>query len=718
MMQTSLKPVFRLLSLGAFTGLATAAPAMELKPSGKGIVINGGNLGDFEFGYPSFSDGGKEIHPLVEACAEGSKASLKYEGGGTVEVVANPVGEVTLTFSGTPADVKSFSSTTLVDISFNRGGKWKAGDQSGDFPKEKPSKPQLFSGNASALSIINAQGDKLNIQAPDYTFTQLTDNREWNWPIFALKCFVPLTPGARSAKFKFGIEKSSGEAKLVDSFGQSTLEDWPGKLKSEDELKADLAKDEAYYASFKTPQLDPYGGFPGSGEAMGLKKTGFFHIDQKDGQSRLVDPAGNLFFHTGLCGFQPSDDYTYIQGRENIYTWLPKGDATFASAFRKDDPTAFSFYVANTIRKFGRPYDHDVFAARMIDRVRKLGFNSIGAFSAVPPTAAKQANFPYVLSLPLNEWESGIKTIPDAHEVWDPFDEPTRTGIAKALAEKLPARANDPLLIGYFIVNEPRYDELPKVIPSLNADHACKREFVGFLKAKYQEITAFNTAWKASAASFDELAAKGLAVSTPEAAADTKAFTGVFLEALLQLIQTHYRQHDPNHLLMGNRLQPVTIRDEQLCRISGKYVDVVSYNYYTHEVDKAELKQIHQWSGGKPMMLSEFFWSSPRDSGLSGGRQVHSQQERGLMYRNYVEQSASLGFVIGIEWFTLIDQASTGRWFSKYNGESANTGLFSAADRPWKPMVEEMAKTNNSLYDLLLGKRSAFAWEHAKARGE
>ncbi|WP_348246582.1 hypothetical protein, partial [Salmonella enterica] len=70
------------------------------------------------------------------------------------------------------------------------------------------------------------------------------------------------------------------------------------------------------------------------------------------------------------------------------------GDATFATAFRKDDPTAFSFHVANTIRKYGQPYDADVFAGRMIDRVRKFGFNSIGAFSAVP-AVAKAKNFPY-----------------------------------------------------------------------------------------------------------------------------------------------------------------------------------------------------------------------------------------------------------------------------------------------------------------------------------
>lgn len=704
-------------TIAVFAGITAAAAAVELKTGEKGIHINAGSLGGFELAYPSFSNGGKDVHPLVEARPAGANATLKYEGGATIEITTTPAGDITYTFSGVPADVKSFSSTMLIDISFGRGGKWKAGDKEGIFPREKASPAQFFSGNANSVSISNASGDHMDLRIPDYSFMQLTDNREWNWAIYAGRFFVNVNPGMKTARFKVEVTKGSGNTIVIDNFGQSTLEDWPGKVKSEDELKADVARDEAYYASLKTPEVDTFGGLPGSGQSLGLKKTGFFHIESKQGRTLLVDPEGNAFFHTGICGLQPSDDYTYIKGRENIYAWLPKGDPAFASAFRKDDPTAFSFYVANTIRKYGQPYDADVFAGRMIDRVRKFGFNSIGAFSAIP-AVAKAKNFPYVTTLPINPWDTGIKTVPGAHEVWDPFDEKTRSIIETTLAAKLPAKAEDPLLIGYFVVNEPRYDELPKVIPSLNGDQACKRAFVDFLKKKYKDVAAYNTAWKATAASFDELAGKGLAVSTDAAKADAKAFTGVFLEELFKLVETTFRKHDKNHLLIGYRLQPVTIKDQQLCGIMGRYVDVNSYNYYTHEVDKEQLRQIHQWTGGKPIMLSEFFWSSPRDSGLSGGRQVLSQQERGLIYRNYIEQSASLGFVVGIEWFTLIDQAATGRWFSKYSGESANTGIFSVADRPWKPMAEEMAKSNNDIYNVILGKRPPFAWEHTKARGE
>jgi hypothetical protein len=58
-----------------------------------------------------------------------------------------------------------------------------------------------------------------------------------------------------------------------------------------------------------------------------------------------------------------------------------------------------------------------------------------------------------------------------------------------------------------------------------------------------------------------------------------------------------------------------------------------------------------------------------------------------------------------------VDQAATGRWFSGFNGERANSGLFSVADRPWKPMLAEMMKSNYGIYDVWLNGKTPFAWE-------
>ncbi len=702
-----MKTLSVLAAIYCWVGLASAT---DLKPTGEGIEIAAGSLGRFTLGYPEFDP----PHKRIEVKATGAKAEVLYEGGAecSVEVDGN---EVQLTFQGVAIDVKSWKMAMLIDISFGKGGTWKISDSSGTFPSSKATPPQIASLHGTNFELKNAQGQSLSITAPEFSFQQLTDNREWNWAVYNWQFFVPHAPDRTTSKLRVTTDLSAS-AILIDPFGQSTKDQFPAKLKSLQELQVDLEADRAYYAGIHQPTFDRFGGLPESGAKLGLKQTGFFHVERKEGKWWLVDPDGNAFFHLGVCGFAPNDDYTYVKGREAIYEWLPKADGEFASAFRPGDGDAhFSFYLANAIRKFSAPYDYDAHASRMMERCRKWGFNSIGAFSPVPPSAHVKASFPYVAHLPINQWE-GLPRIPGAHEVWDPFDPATERKIAENLAKELPGRANDPLLIGWFIVNEPRFDELPRVIPALDGKHACKMRLVDSLRTRYQTIEAFRAAWQSQAASFESLLDSGLAVTTDAAKADVRVFVHHFLESYFAQLETHFRKHDPHHLLLGCRLQPVTIEDETLCRIMGQHLDVISYNYYTFGVDTAELRRYHDWSGQKPMMLSEFFWASPKDSGLIGGREVDSQQQRGLAYRNYVEQSASLGFVIGIEWFTLVDQATTGRWFSQYNGESYNTGLISVADRPWKEMLAEMMKTNHGIYELLLGEREPFRWNDARFR--
>ena len=61
------------------------------------------------------------------------------------------------------------------------------------------------------------------------------------------------------------------------------------------------------------------------------------------------------------------------------------------------------------------------------------------------------------------------------------------------------------MLIGYFIANEPIYENIPHIVPTLKGDFACKRKFVQMLSDKYKDIGAFNTAWKMQGVSFQAL---------------------------------------------------------------------------------------------------------------------------------------------------------------------------------------------------------------------
>ena len=159
-----------------------------------------------------------------------------------------------------------------------------------------------------------------------------------------------------------------------------------------------------------------------------------------------MDPEGNAFFHLGICGFGPSDDYTYFAGRERVYEWLPAREGEFASAFHPEsywNQLALSFHVVNTIRKTGKPYAPTDYTARMIERVRKWGFNSVGAFIGGDAGIRRRMNFPYVAHLPLSTWE-GFPDVPGVHGVFDPFSDNLREHCDKLFADRLPPGCRRP----------------------------------------------------------------------------------------------------------------------------------------------------------------------------------------------------------------------------------------------------------------------------------
>src|SRR5690606_8983552 len=125
-------------------------------------------------------------------------------------------------------------------------------------------------------------------------------------------------------------------------------------------------------------------------------------------------------------------------------------------------------------------------------------------------------------------------------------------------------------------------------------------------------------------------------------------------------------------------------------------------------LDRGFLGRIHDWSGGRPILLSEFYFTSLDASGLQGGHRMATQELRGKAYRHYVEAAADIDYVVGVQWFLNVDQATTGRFFQKFNGEANNTGLVNVADRPYKEFLAEVMKTNYDLWSVIIGEREPF----------
>ena len=675
-----------------------------------GVRVSVGEGGDYDIGFPKLErDGLKD--PRAEL-ADG-RVTLSYASGAkAVATLEN--GALKINYSGLPNGEIRMVTEMHIPFGFTQGGSWEVDGKKGVFPAEKAEKGKIFQGDTASFKLTHPTGMGFSISG-GRSFTELQDNREWGWNIFVWIRHGGLFPNDGNASFELKFSQSGAERPnvLVDRFGQWVKADFPTKVKNEQELKDDLQRDAEYYGSLKPPARDPFGGLPGSKEKYGLKATGFFHLEKIKGVDVLVTPAGNAFFQLGVCGIMPIDEYTLIENRESIYEEIPWDDPKFKSAFRDGHRVFPSFHLFNYIRKTGKAYEPAAYFADMVFRLRKWGFNSAGAWGGYVKGVNEEKQFPYVVEgLP----SAGLPGIPGIGGLWDPFAPGAAEKLDAAYAKSVAPRANDPLIMGWFFNNEPHIENLPKVLPGLDGKFAAKQKFVEILRAKYKTIAAFNTAWEAKFGSFDELANAQLQARTRVAGEDVEAFYRAFLNAYYGLINTNFRKYAPNHLLIGERLMPGTANSQTLIEEQGRVLDIISINYYTYAIDKEYLRRLHKWSGGRPMILSEFFYASDEQSLTSS--HVATDRERGFAYRNYVEQAASLGFIVGIEWFLIVDQATTGRFFQGFNGEAANTGFFNVADRPYKAMLENVMAANYGIYDVLLNGKTPYVFDDPRFTGK
>ena len=190
-------------------GAAAARPGLQFTDTG--VEVDAGSLGKFTLEYPVLLDATKEqpAHKLIEKKPARTSATLEYEGGSQVIVSAESDGKVTMKFPSLPANVKAIGVELKIPIEFGDGGSWKIGSSGGAFPKDKPSMPHLYQDHARSVQI-SKEGRSLTLETPEYSFLQLTDNREWNWSIYNFRAVVPAETVQNGIRFSFNLGGGTG----------------------------------------------------------------------------------------------------------------------------------------------------------------------------------------------------------------------------------------------------------------------------------------------------------------------------------------------------------------------------------------------------------------------------------------------------------------------------------------------------------------------------
>jgi hypothetical protein len=406
----------------------------------------------------------------------------------------------------------------------------------------------------------------------------------------------------------------------------------------------------AYQTPKELPQLSKYGGNTNFKE----EATGFFHVKKIGDRWWGIDPLG----------------YRYVNVALNSIT--AKGSEGTQKALKE---------------KYGTK---EKWMKETIGLLHEQGFNCAGSWSSHDDiikanlTGAKPMAYTINWNFMSSYGRKRGGTHQQAGHVGYPnnsifvFD-PEFEIFCDEHAKKLIKYKDDPNLFGHFSDNE-----MPFKFKALD-------NYLSLPDSDYGRIAAEN--W---------LKEKGI---TKEQIADEnrEEFMALVGEKYFSVVSRAIKKYDPNHMYIGARFYSSEKHHEQFMRVAGKYLDIVSNNYYNHWTPNS--KHMTEWAEwtGSPFIITEYY-TKGEDSGMGNisgaGWIVRTQEDRGLFYQNYNLALLESKNCVGWHYFKYIDNDPTAKGVDPSNVD-ANKGIVSNRYVPWTPMLEKMKEMNTQVYNLV-----------------
>jgi len=348
--------------------------------------------------------------------------------------------------------------------------------------------------------------------------------------------------------------------------------------------------------------LDRFGGWRG----VRFEASGYFRLEKKE-RWWLVTPEGNAFLSFGLNHAEPG----LLRQSYNREHWLK----TFGGE-------------AGVLRGFRAHVEADL---------KAFGFNSLGCHNATS-RYWQPSIIPYIETfkcVDIDHWKTPRDE--DFRDVYaSEFEAYCET---RAVEARLRERAKDPFLIGYAFTDCPILTELdaaprpavvqgapragvstwPRVLRNLRGDAAGKQGYVRLMSQRYNgDIRSFNRVYEIELGSFDALqnAANWRPAADPanaQEARDNQAFLKEILDRYYSSMRSVVRRHDPNHLILGDKLNGNTDTPDFAVETAARHVDAVFYQWYSYYGEQKT--RLDDWSRltGKPLFNGDSAYSVPSE---------------------------------------------------------------------------------------------------------
>jgi hypothetical protein len=393
----------------------------------------------------------------------------------------------------------------------------------------------------------------------------------------------------------------------------------------------------------------------GSDLRLKSKRTGFFRTEKIDGKWWTIDPDGYAGLQIAVNSINQGKSDRNQQNFQSVYgnekQWIQStGKLLVDNGFN----AAGSWSETDAIQQYNKSASKPISYTVMLNFMSSYGSKRGGT-----------------------RQEAGHRGYPNnTIFVFDPAFE----NHCDQLASELVKYKDDKNLFGYFTDNE-----LPFNIKNLedylslpnkkDFGHLAAKKWLADNNIKQEEITTQNKA----------------------------DFLGFVADTYFSIVTKSIRKHDPNHLSLGSRFYSSEKNVKEFMQAAGKYLDVISVNYYnTWTPSQTSMVKWEKWSG-KPLLITEFYVKA-EDTGLGNlsgaGWLVKNQQDRGLFYQNYCLSLLQSKSCIGWHWFKYQDNDPTYTKADPSNND-ANKGIVDNEYRVYQSLLDEMKKLNTNRFQLI-----------------
>ena len=337
-----------------------------------------------------------------------------------------------------------------------------------------------------------------------------------------------------------------------------------------------------------------------------------------------------------------------------------------------------------------------------VPRVKSWGFNAGENDTGMP--YARNLNF-FRMDTPAYP-VAKLPGLPPWVSFPDVFHPDWPAQCAKRAEEVLGPIKDDPLLLGYYMVNEMCLDGWYEAVTQTEPDAPSRAAFIEVARAYYADKPDdLAKDWQAyGLTTIDDLAnVKG----DPPAVPGLKdAWVRALADRAFSVAANAARAVDPNHLNLGIRMINAPLPEPGILAAMGKHCDVISMNLYSMFSDRLPVQMftlvpaIHAFTG-RPTMTTEFSFRGAdtlHPNTMGALPSVKSQAERAVGYLSYVAAAASIPSHIGVSWYKYPDDDLEKPW-DKY-AEDCNFGVIDPARRPYAVLTEAMRAVNAVIYEL------------------